>query len=65
MKTCPRALHLKYGKLPDNRFNKTQLRMGIKTEHEHTNCSKLAKQIAKAHLVEHKDYYTRLRKAGL
>jgi hypothetical protein len=56
---------LKYGNKPDKLFNPRQLRMGIKVEHEHTNSSRIAKMIAKAHLMEHKDYYTRLRKARL
>lgn len=56
---------LKYGNKPDRLFNKKQLKMGIKVEHEHTNNSKISKMIAKAHLMEHKDYYTRLRKARL
>lgn len=39
--------------------------MGIKVEKEHTSSSTIAKQIAKAHLVENPKYYTKLKKAGL
>jgi hypothetical protein len=39
--------------------------MGIKIETEHTNSHKIAKQIAKAHLIENPKYYTKLKKAGL
>ncbi len=46
-------------------FDKKQLRMGVKVETEHTTSRKIAKQIAKAHLVEDSKYYTKLRKAGL
>ena len=53
--------HLKYGTLPDKRFNPKQLKIGTKVEHEHTNLNKIAKQIAKAHLHENPKYYTYLR----
>lgn len=36
--------------------------MGIKTETEHTSKKKVAKKIAKDHLSEISDYYTRLTK---
>ena len=39
-----------------------QLQMGIKAEMEHTNNKAIAKRIAIDHLVEIKDYYTRLAK---
>jgi len=58
-------LTLKHGNKPDSMFNKVQLRMGIKVEKEHTNSSKISKQIAKAHLMEDPKYYTKLKKAGL
>lgn len=48
--------------IPDSQFNPAQLKMGIEVEYEHTDCQKLAKEIAKDHLVEIKDYYTRLLK---
>lgn len=60
---CP--IKFKHGGVPDSKFNPQQLKWGIKVEQEHTNSKCLAKQIAKAHLLEHKDYYTRLRKAKL
>lgn len=52
----------KHNKVPDSRFNKRQLKMGIKTETEHTSRKKVAKKIAKDHLSEISDYYTRLTK---
>lgn len=61
----PPTFILKHGNKSDTMFNKTQLRMGIKIEKEHTNSSKIAKQIAKAHLMEDPKYYTKLKKAGL
>lgn len=48
--------------IPDNKFNKNQLRKGIKVEMEHTNNPKIAKEIAKDHLVEIPNYYTHLEK---
>lgn len=55
-------MKLKRGKLPDNMFNKQQLKMGVKVEMEHTYSPKIAKEIAKAHLYEAPKYYTYLRK---
>ena len=46
------------GKEPDP----NELAMGIKVEFEHTSCPKLAEYIARAHLKELPDYYTRLKK---
>lgn len=48
--------------MADKYFDKTQLKRGIKVEHEHTGNRILAKKIAKDHLVEFPDYYTRLAK---
>jgi hypothetical protein len=48
--------------MPAGRFPKKQLRMGRKVEMEHTNNPRIAEEIAKDHLVEIKDYYTRLHK---
>jgi len=48
--------------MPDDKFDATQLEMGVKVEMEHTNDPKLAKEIAKDHLTEIADYYTRLTK---
>lgn len=46
----------------DEKFDAEQLAKGVKVEHEHTDDSYLAKIIAKAHLSEISDYYTRLEK---
>lgn len=42
-----------------------QLKLGIKTEMEHTNDKKQAKEIALDHLAENPKYYTKLKKAKL
>ena len=42
-----------------------QIKLGIKTELEHTNNSQVAYEIALDHLNEKPDYYTALTKAGL
>jgi hypothetical protein len=47
---------------PDSKFDKKELNMGIKVEMEHTNSKIIAKLIAKDHIKEFKDYYTRLKK---
>ncbi len=48
-------------------FSKSQLKAGIKAElgDKHTKSRKKAKEIAKDHLRERPDYYTKLKKAGL
>jgi hypothetical protein len=56
------AMNLKHGKDPDSMFDRRQLKAGIMIEKEHTNSDCLAKQIAKAHLVEDPRYYTKLKK---
>lgn len=53
---------LKHGDDPDENFDPEQLKMGIEVEQEHTDDLEIAKQIAKAHLFEIPDYYTRLAK---
>lgn len=57
--------HLKkYGKSknqPDLKYNKEQLRMGIDVEYEHTPSKDASKEIAKDHLEEIPDYYTKLK----
>jgi hypothetical protein len=53
-------IHFKHGHDPDSKFNLHQLAMGIQSELEHTNNKGIAKQIAKAHLVEDPIYYTHL-----
>lgn len=42
--------------------NKTQLKMGVKVEMEHTKSKTLAKRIASHHLAEIPNYYTLLRR---
>ena len=42
-----------------------QLKLGIKTEKEHTTSPRMACRIALDHLAEHKRYYSRLKKARL
>ena len=51
----------KHDDRPDSDFDPEELEMGIKVEFEHTNDKDLAKSIAKDHLSEIPDYYTRLR----
>ena len=46
----------------DNHFNTHELNLGIKIEREHTDSNLIAKIIAKDHLMEIPDYYTRLTK---
>lgn len=46
-------------------INKTQLKMGIKMEKEHTSDTRIAKKIAIDHLLEDNKYYTKLKKARL
>lgn len=52
----------KHEDVPDEQFDQEQLRMGIEVEKEHTDDPEEAKEIAKDHLVELPDYYTRLKK---
>jgi len=53
---------LKCGTVPDDNFNGDELDMGIEVEKEHYDDEDIAKAIAKAHLTEFPDYYTRLKK---
>lgn len=55
-------IKLKGGDAPDEQFDPEQLKRGIEVEKEHTDDPEVAKQIAKAHLLEIPDYYTRLDK---
>jgi hypothetical protein len=48
--------------VPDEEFDPEELEMGIEVETEHTDDLDEAKQIAKDHLAELPDYYTRLKK---
>jgi hypothetical protein len=52
----------KHKDVPDSKFDKQQLKKGIEVEQEHTDDPYLAKVIAKDHLMEIPDYYTRLGK---
>lgn len=45
---------------PDSDFDPEQLAIGTKVESEHTDDKSLAKEIAKDHLTEDKDYYKKL-----
>lgn len=58
------AKHLlgKHNDSPASDFDKKQLAMGIKVEREHTDDDDIAEAIAKDHLAEIPDYYTRLAK---
>lgn len=48
--------------VPDNSFDKNELEMGIEVEQEHTSNKIIAKLIAKDHLSELPDYYSKLKK---
>lgn len=43
-------------------YDQKELKMGTKVELEHTKCPLIAEKIAKDHLAELPDYYTRLKK---
>ena len=43
-------------------YSESELKLGIKVEMEHTSFPAIAKKIAKDHLAEIPDYYTRLAK---
>jgi hypothetical protein len=50
---------------PDGLFNRKELAKGEEHEGEHTKDKGIAKEIAKDHLSERKDYYSALAKAKL
>lgn len=50
----------KHNHVSDDEFDAEQLAMGIAVEMEHTDDPAIAKAIAKDHLSELTDYYTRL-----
>lgn len=50
----------KHFDMKDDEFGSEELKKGIKIESEHTDFPEIAKQIAKDHLAEIPDYYTRL-----
>ena len=54
------VLKLKHGHDPDRLFLRDQLQKGAKVEQEHVSSPDIAKQIAKAHLVEDPRYYDKL-----
>ena len=56
---CP--FGLKHGNDDDSKFDIEQLKTGIEVEKEHSDDPDVAKAIAKAHLAEIPDYYTRLK----
>lgn len=56
------VISFKKSDVPDDKFDPAQLKMGIEVEKEHTDDPTIAKAIAKAHLSELPDYYTRLQK---
>jgi len=47
---------------PDDKYDPEELKAGIEVEKEHTDQEALAKSIAKDHLDELPDYYTRLKR---
>lgn len=53
-----------FGKAKDfnGNYDPKELKMGINVEMEHTRCPLMAERIAKDHLAEIPDYYTRLAK---
>lgn len=58
----PNGLIGKHNDVPDSDFDQDELAAGIKIEYEHTSNLNVAKCIAKDHLAEIPDYYTRLAK---
>jgi len=52
----------KHKEVPVTKFNPEQIKMGLEVEKEHTDSPAIAQQIAKDHLAEIPDYYTRLKK---
>lgn len=50
----------KHNNVSNSKFDPVELAMGVKIEHEHTNDKDVAENIAKDHLSEIPDYYSRL-----
>lgn len=46
----------------DGSYDESELEMGIQVEYEHTTSRRLSERIAKDHIAEIPDYYTRLAK---
>lgn len=59
---CTQDIIGKHNDISDQNFDPEELKRGIKIEYEHTNIPFIAKCIAKDHLSEINDYYTRLDK---
>jgi hypothetical protein len=55
-------INLKHGDDPDDKYDSKQLERGIEVEKEHIDNPVISKMIAKAHIAEIPDYYTRLDK---
>lgn len=47
---------------PDSDFKPSSLQAGMKVEKEHTSDMAVAKEVAKDHLTEDKQYYKKLKK---
>ncbi len=52
----------KHNHISDDEFDEEELNKGIEIEYEHTDDLEISKAIAKDHLSECSDYYTRLEK---
>ena len=52
----------KHNDIPNSNFDQHELAMGIIVEKEHTDNPEIAAAIARDHLSEFSDYYTRLKK---
>ena len=52
----------KHKDVPVTKFDPEQIKMGLEVEKEHTDSEAIAQQVAKDHLAEIGDYYTRLKK---
>lgn len=52
----------KHKDVPIDKYDPKEIKMGIEVEQEHTDSKAIALQIAKDHLAELPDYYTRLAK---
>lgn len=61
IKNSIRIEDLKHAGDPDSDFDAAELKAGTKVETEHLDNREAAKAVAKAHLAEFPDYYTRLK----
>ena len=62
MKVTKKCLSKVFRKVPNIKFDKRQVKAGIKVELEHTRSRKIAKVIAEHHLAESPLYYKALKK---